>query len=321
MARKLIFKLLSRLFRVGAYCLLVEEITAYLVFLRFLITSTQFQLISLIIAIGLFGTWLLTILSLKDFLSSPSKSLNKDQKSSLLRDSGEQEKVRNETAKIKNRIELLKKLQKKQLSEVELATNSDLKSLANAGRREIGLRIDGLYLSMLQNPSWCFNCQMIRPPRTTHCPLCDRCVVKRDHHCYVSGGCVGEDNFLKFVRVTGYVILFSSIFAFHLIIYYFRNRELRNSSTVIFDYFLLVNMGLAVLAASGLGLLFAVSIRNATRNVTGVENKNMYIESKNPFALSKIKENLAESFGTSNIERILLPNPIHTFFEKKSWDI
>lgn len=309
------------MFRLAAYFLLIEELIVYLAFIRFLFTSIQFQLIHFIFLIGMLTTWTLTLLSLHDFLSNPLKDQGKTLGPSLLNEENDEEKVRNETAKIKSRIELLKRLKHKKLSEVELAAHQDLKSLLNAGKKEISLRIDGLYLTMLQKPSWCFKCQVIRPPRTTHCPLCERCVVKRDHHCYVSGGCVGVDNFLRFIRVTGYVTICSFIVAFHIFCGYFRSQELRNSSTVIFDYALLINMGLAAIAVCGLGLLFIVSVRNAMRNVTGVENRNMYIENKNPFVLAKLKENLQESLGTSSIHHILFPERMHKLFEHQGLEI
>ena len=42
--------------------------------------------------------------------------------------------------------------------------------------------------------SWkpCLICQVQRPPRVHHCPLCRMCVLKRDHHCFFTGSCVGE---------------------------------------------------------------------------------------------------------------------------------
>ena len=36
------------------------------------------------------------------------------------------------------------------------------------------------------------------PYRSKHCPECNRCVRKYDHHCFWIGGCVGELNHYKF---------------------------------------------------------------------------------------------------------------------------
>jgi len=47
----------------------------------------------------------------------------------------------------------------------------------------------------LPDSSWseCTNCGKI-PPRTHHCPLCKHCILRRDHHCFFTACCVGEEN-------------------------------------------------------------------------------------------------------------------------------
>ena len=51
---------------------------------------------------------------------------------------------------------------------------------------------------------FCKTCNIVRPPGTSHCRVCDNCVQNYDHHCYYISNCVGKRNHKYF-----YLFLFS----------------------------------------------------------------------------------------------------------------
>lgn len=65
----------------------------------------------------------------------------------------------------------------------------------------------------------CSSCEALSPPRSWHCPTCDTCILKRDHHCIFTGCCVGHHNhryFMMFVfylfAATAYAFVFNNLF-------------------------------------------------------------------------------------------------------------
>ncbi|XP_037711198.1 probable palmitoyltransferase ZDHHC24 [Drosophila subpulchrella] len=59
------------------------------------------------------------------------------------------------------------------------------------------------------NEDWhkCDVCRILAPPRASHCNACDVCVLKRDHHCIVTGCCIGHANYRYFFYFVIYLFL------------------------------------------------------------------------------------------------------------------
>ena len=67
--------------------------------------------------------------------------------------------------------------------------------------------------------NYCYSCSAYRPPRTSHCSLCDNCVERFDHHCLWLGTCIGKRNYRYFYILTLCINL-SAVFQIGYSLYY-----------------------------------------------------------------------------------------------------
>jgi len=65
----------------------------------------------------------------------------------------------------------------------------------------------------------CASCEVFVPPKAWHCHQCDTCILRRDHHCVFTMGCVGEENHCNFLGLLFYLAVGCSLSAFFSTIY------------------------------------------------------------------------------------------------------
>jgi hypothetical protein len=80
----------------------------------------------------------------------------------------------------------------------EMASEHRAAEAGGAGRGKAGLMRRVLPDGTEVNFRWCWHCSIWRPPMANHCPTCNRCFLRLDHHCPWTGNCIAAHNIRYF---------------------------------------------------------------------------------------------------------------------------
>ncbi|KAK1386742.1 S-acyltransferase [Heracleum sosnowskyi] len=180
----------------------------------------------------------------------------------------------------------------------------DWLSTSTSGRRVPRTR-DEIVNGQIVRVKFCQTCLIYRPPRTSHCSVCNNCVLKFDHHCPWVGQCIGIRNYpFYIIFITSSTMLCIYVFTFTLIhILHQEGRFWTAMSRDILSFLILVYCFISVWFVGGLSVFHFYLM---CTNQTTYENfRYRYDKTRNPYnrgILNNLKETIFAKIPPSLVD-------------------
>ncbi|XP_032634242.1 palmitoyltransferase ZDHHC14 isoform X1 [Chelonoidis abingdonii] len=145
---------------------------------------------------------------------------------------------------------------------------------------------------------YCFTCKIFRPPRASHCSLCDNCVERFDHHCPWVGNCVGKRNyrfFYMFILSLSFLTVF--IFAFVITHVILRSQQagflnaLKDSPASVLEAVVCFFSVWSIVGLSGFHTYLISSNQTTNEDIKGSWSNKRGKENYNPYSYGNIFTN------------------------------
>ena len=153
--------------------------------------------------------------------------------------------------------------------------------------------INNIPLIYIKKP--CPTCNIMRPPKASHCKICDNCILELDHHCFYISNCVGLRNhknfylFLLFGTFLSILVHISCFYHFIYVVFFFnfditKNMFLNYKSYILFSVisiiFLIIMFYFQMIKIKTFFILCIIPI--IVFNIVFYINKYQYINNQFP---------------------------------------
>jgi len=193
--------------------------------------------------------------------------------------------------------------------------------------RILEIQVNGVPMKL----KYCFTCKIFRPPRASHCSLCDNCVENFDHHCPWVGNCVGKRNYkFFFLFVSSLTVLCVYIFCFaivHLVLLSKKREGFLNalsySPGTVWELVICFFSVWSVCGLSGFHSYLIALALTTNEDIKGTWSKSRNREVSNPFDKGSIWSNCCYTLCTPTpppyIQRrkLATPQQIESFMKQQ----